>query len=58
MFALTSMENIKGLLWLTSYLEHGEDVMVPKASIGCVDLRDVAEQLLCINFTEYDIVSV
>ena len=30
--------------------------MVPKTPIGCVDLRDVAEQLLCINFTQYDIV--
>ena len=30
--------------------------MVPKTPIGCVDLRDVAEQLLGINFTKYDIV--
>ena len=56
MFALTSMENIKGLLWLTSYLQHGEDVMVPKTPIGRVYLRDVAEELLGINFTKYGIV--
>lgn len=30
--------------------------MVPKTSIGCVDLRDVAEELLGINFTKYYIV--
>lgn len=30
--------------------------MVPKTPIGCVDLRDVAEELLGINFTKYDIV--
>ena len=30
--------------------------MVPKTPIGRVDLRDVAEELLCINFTKYDIV--
>ena len=30
--------------------------MVPKTPIGRVDLRDVAEELLGINFTKYDIV--
>ena len=30
--------------------------MVPEASIGCIDLWDVAEELLGINFTKYDIV--
>ena len=30
--------------------------MVPETSIGCIDLRDVAEQLLGIYFTKYDIV--
>ena len=31
-------------------------MMVPKTPIGCVDLGDVAEELLGINFTKYDIV--
>ena len=30
--------------------------MVPEASIGCIDLWDVAEELLCIYLTKYYIV--
>ena len=35
-----------------SYLQHGEDVVVPEAAVCRVDLWDVAEQLLAVNLAQ------
>ena len=41
---------------MTTYLKHGEDVVVPETPISEVYLRNVAEQFFSINFTEDEVI--
>lgn len=54
--ALLHQDRIEGLSSLPGHGEHWHDVVMPKDSVGRVNLRDVAEQLLRVDLGEHHVI--